>query len=111
MNNQVREHDRYQYHNTLHDSSMPNIEFFHKQGITTSSHPTDWFNCFLPLKNDLHDSVSLISIANITSWTNKKAYLMNGGEGGTEYSDFEPFTIEGVLRHFGLYMLNGIAPS
>mgnify|MGYP003326642903 FL=1 len=111
VRNQIRDKDKYQYHTKLHKSSMPNIEFFHKRGITTSSHPADWLNCFLPLKNDVHDSVSLISIADITSWTNKKAFLMNAGQGGTEYKDFEPFAIEEMLRHFGLYMLNGIAPS
>ena len=47
----------------------------------------------------------------ITSWTNKKAYLYNAGEGGTNYEYFQKFSVEEVMRHFGLYMLNGVSPS
>ena len=98
------------YRNAPHTNTLPNVDFFHRRGINTDSHPADWYNCFFPIKRIPSDEVSAVSIAEITSWTNKKALLDNAGAGG-RYRRFHPFSIKEIMRHFGLYMLNGVAPS
>ena len=37
--------------------------------------------------------------------------MYNAGEGGIQYNQFQEFSVEEIMRHFGVYMLNGISPS
>ena len=53
----------------------------------------------------------MVSIADLTTWSNKKAYLCNAGEGGTQYPDWTKFTVDEVMAFHGLYMHNGLSPS
>ena len=40
-----------------------------------------------------------------------KAMLSNEGSGGTIYKDFTPFTTFELMKHVGVYFLNGVSPS
>ena len=42
---------------------------------------------------------------------NLKAMLSNAGSGGTIYKDFTPFTTFELMKHVGLYFLDGVSPS
>ena len=50
------------------------------------------------------------TIGDWTFFTNLKAQLSNAGKGGTIYTDFVPFTVEEMMKHIGVYILNGISP-
>ena len=39
-----------------------------------------------------------------------KATYNGAGKGGTIYKDFVDFTVEELMQHLGLYVLNGISP-
>ena len=43
-------------------------------------------------------------------WTNQKARYNGAGKGGVIYEDFTDFTIDEIMQHLGLYILNGINP-
>ena len=105
------EHGNYVYSILPHTETLPNIDLLHSKGINTESHAADWFDIFLPMKRSADDNVSEISMADINTWTNKKAGLYNAGQGGVQYPDYEDFNVEELMRHFGVYMLNGVAPS
>ena len=83
------------------DRTVPNIDFIKKHKLGFDSHPADWLDAFFPREktNNCH-----ISIHNLTSWTNMKAWLTKG-------SQIKNFEINEVMAHLGLYILNGIAPS
>ena len=53
----------------------------------------------------------VVTIADLTTWSNKKAYLCNAGEGGSQYANWKPFTVDEVMAFHGLYMHNGLLPS
>ena len=48
---------------------------------------------------------------NVLSWTNTKAHMQNAGLGGGKYPDFKNFTLDELLRYFGLYLFHGLSPS
>ena len=37
--------------------------------------------------------------------------LSNAGRGGEEYKHFQPFSVDEVMKHLAVYMLNGVSPS
>ena len=96
----------------IRDSSetVPNIPFLHQNGLNTESHPFEWFNLFMPIKRTRQMHPDMVSMADLTTWSNKKAYLCNAGEGGTQYSDWTKVTVDEVMAFHGLYMHNGLSP-
>ena len=80
-------------------------------GITPDSHPNEWYDVFVPRNLKRHGSEGLASIAYITYFTNKKAYLFNAGRGGTQYPNLTPFFVDEIMRHIGIYILNDLSPS
>ena len=101
----------YIYEDRTHTESLPNIEFIESHGINTTSHPADWFNVLMLRSTRRQDKNGVTSIADFTSFTNKKAYLYNAGSGGTQYPDFKEFSVDEIMQHLGVYILNGISPS
>ena len=79
----------YIYEERTHTESLPNLEFLESHGISTTSHPSDWFNVLMSLSTCRQDKNGVTSIADFTSFTNKKAYLYNAGSGGTQYPEFK----------------------
>ena len=63
----------YEYEERPHKESLPNLEFLMMHGITPDSHPAGWYNVFVPRNRKRQGSEGLPSIADITSFTNKKA--------------------------------------
>ena len=76
------EHGNYVYSVLPHTETLSNIDFLHSKGINTESYAADWFDIFLPMKRSADDNVSEISMADINTWTNKKAGLYNAEQGG-----------------------------
>ena len=37
--------------------------------------------------------------------------LSNAGEGGSIYCEYKPFTVFELMKHIGIYFLNGVSPS
>ena len=79
----------YIYEDRTHTESLPNLEFLESHVINTTSHPVDCFNVLMPRITRRQDKNGVTSIADFTSFTNKKAYLYNAGSGGTQYPDFK----------------------
>ena len=75
----------YIYEDRTHTESLPNLESLEIHGINTTSHPAYWYNVLMPRSTRRQDNNGVTSIADFTSFTNKKAYLYNAGSGGTQY--------------------------
>ena len=52
-----------------------------------------------------------LTMEEITSWTNMKAMLCNAGHGGSCYKHWTPFSVNEMMKHFAVYLLNGLNPS
>jgi len=65
----------------------------------------------LPEKRVPEQPNHLVSIADWTTFTNKKAMLANAGPGGIIYQDFKPLTPQEVKQFLALYILQGLSPS
>ena len=81
--------DDYIYEDRTHTESLPNLEFLESHGIDTISHPADWFNVLMTRGTRRQDNNGVTSIADFTSFTNKKEYLYNAGSGGIQYPEFK----------------------
>ena len=79
----------YIYEDRTHIELLPNLEFLESYGINTASHPADWYNVIMPRSTRRQYKNGVTSIADFTSFTNKKAYLYNVGSGGNQYPDFK----------------------
>ena len=94
--------------------TVPNIEWCKEFELDLKSHPAEWFGAFLPIRNKRGMTNAYASNAftmeNVLSWTNTKAQMQNAGLGG-KYKDFTNFTLAELLRHFGLYLFQGLSPS
>ena len=101
----------YIYEYRTHIESLPNLYFLEIRGINTTSHPGDWYNFLMPRIMCRQYKNGFTSIADFTSFTNKKAYLYNAGSGGTQYPDFKEFSVDEIIQHLGVYILNGLSPS
>ena len=66
---------------------------------------------FVPRNRKRRGSEGLPSIADITLFKNKKVYFFNAGRGGTQYPNFTPLSVDEIMRHIGIYMINGLCPS
>lgn len=96
------------------NETVPNIEWCKAHNLDVKSHPVEWFEAFLPIRNkrgvtNAYAS-NAFSMENVLSWTNTKAQMQNAGLGG-KYPDFKFFSIDELLRHFGLYLFQGLSPS
>ena len=101
----------YIYEDRTHTESLPNLEFLESHGINTASHPDDWYNVLMTRSTRRQDKNGVTSIADFTSFTNKKAYMYNVGSGGNQYPDFKEFSVDEIMQHLGVYILNGLSPS
>ncbi|KAL7562479.1 hypothetical protein ACA910_005453 [Epithemia clementina (nom. ined.)] len=94
----------------------PRAEWILEQGLSSASHPADWFDAFLPVYDG---TTRTPSHSNTPFWThrwtnylNMKASQMGAGVMGGIYPDFRPFTFDDIeKRHIGLYILQGLNPS
>ena len=103
--------DEYEYKEHPHKGSLPNLEFLMMNDITTNSHTDEWYDVFVPRNRKRKFSEGFTSISDTTLFTNKKVYLLNSGKGGTQYPKCTPLSVDEIMRHIGIYMLNGIFPS
>ena len=101
----------YEYEDRPHKESLPNLDFLMLHSITPYSHPAEWYNVPVPRNRKRQGSERLTSIVDITSFTNKKAYLFNAGRGSTQYPNFTPFSVDEIMKHISIYMINGLCPS
>ena len=84
------------------------MKFVRQHKLSRDSHPAHWFEAFLPIKNR---GVGMsYSMEHALSWTNLRAMMENGGLGG-KYKDFKHFTLHELMKHIGLYLLQGLSPS
>ena len=37
--------------------------------------------------------------------------MYNAGSGGIQYPDFKSFSVDEIMQHLGVYIINGIYPS
>ena len=65
----------------------------------------------MPRSTRRQDKNGVTSIADFTSFTNKKAYMYNAGSGGTQYPDFKEFSVDEIMQHLGAYIINVLSPS
>ena len=100
---------------TLQDvkQSVPNMEFIKKHRLSYKLEPFKWFDAFILFKKSRSEASQDGSwtIGEWTRNTNLKAMLFNAGPGGTIYKNFTPFTTFKLMKHAGLYFLNGVRPS
>ena len=75
------------------------------------SHPTDWFDAFMPRRGKRQHNKKIVTLETLTEWTNKKAYFCNAGSDGSRYKLWEPFTLKEIMQWIGLFMHNGLCPS
>ena len=71
----------YIYEDRTHTESLPNLEISEIHSISTTSHPADWSNVLMPRSTRRQVKNGVTSIADFTSFTNKKEYLYNAGSG------------------------------
>ena len=90
-----------------------NPDFIARNGLTISSHPADFVAAFLPLNRNKYSNrhQQQPSFVLFTKWTNMKAMLAGAGSGGVLYPTWQPFAVEEIRSHLGLYILNGLSPS
>ena len=88
------------------EDTVPNIKYLHDNDINLESHPAEWFNLLFPRKRKKN---SKCSVEDITSWTNLKISI--AARSGGMYSDCMDFSAEEIMKHLGLYVLNGLSPS
>ena len=91
-----------------HNITEVKMKFVRQHKLSRDSHPAHWFQAFLPIKNR---GVGMsYSMEHALSWTNLRAMMENGGLGG-KYKDFKHFTLHELMKHIGLYLLQGLSPS
>jgi len=91
-----------------HTKTTVNIDFIGNNNLHLLSHPAHWFQAFLPLRDT--GIQNCFSMEKVLSWTNLRALIDNASLGG-KYKDFTQFTLEELMRHVGLYLLQGLSPS
>ena len=105
------------------DSWWTKLRFLKRYGLTSSSHPMDWFTSLMPMTPDdnKEDAVAAnvkgnnttkFAVSNWMAYSNTKAILCNAFKPGSIYSGkFKPFSTKDVMQMIGIYILDGIAPS
>ena len=91
-----------------HSKTTVNMNFIRKHNLTLNSHPALWFEAFLPIRDT--GLTHSFSMEKVLSWTNLRALIDNASLGG-KYKDFTNFTLDEIMRHVGLYLLQGLSPS
>lgn len=89
------------------NDTVPKLDFLQRNKLDEHSHPVDWFESFVPVRNkDRSDPKRRkFSIENMLSWSNTKAAMENAGLGG-RYKDFCSFTMDEFKQHIGIYLFN-----
>jgi len=85
-----------------------NIAFIRNNNLNLYSHPAHWFQAFLPIRDT--GLTNCFSMEKVLPWTNLRALIDNANLGG-KYKDFTKFTLDEIMRHIGLYLLQGLSPS
>ena len=97
-----------QYHEKKIMETTIKMEFVRKHNLSLDSLPSEWFECFVPQKNNNNNDI--FSIEKMNTWTNTRAMMENASLGG-KYSDFVPFSVSEIKKHIGLYLLQALSPS
>ena len=63
------------YEYCTHIELLLDLDCLESHGINTTSHPDDWQNVLMTLSKRRQDKNGVMSIVDLTSFTNKKAYL------------------------------------
>jgi hypothetical protein len=90
------------------DDTVPNVTFLQKNNIDEHSHPAEWVNLFIPWKKD-NKNEALLDMETIANHTNMKIACSTASIRRSKA--VKPFTVDEVMKHFGLFMLNGLNPS
>ena len=109
----VDRNDRVMYEVREHTDTIPNIDFCEEHGLNLDTHPAKWFEAFLPIKNLRRGGgagMLPFSMESCLSWTNTKARMLNAGLGG-KYNDYVDFTLDELMQHTALYLVQGLSPS
>ena len=102
---------KYVYEMRNCEDTVPSIDWCIKHNLTTDSHPTLWFDVFMPIGGKRKDLPQVLSVSQLKTWTNTKAVLYNAGYGVVQYPSFEAFLLEDTMQHIGFYMQNGLSHS
>ena len=93
---------KYVYEMQNCEDTLPNIDWCIKHNLTPDSHPSCWFDAFIPIKKKRQYFTQVVSVSQLTTWTNTKAAIYNAGDGGLQYPSFEAFLVEDILQHIGV---------
>ena len=88
--------------------TIPNFAFLEKNNIDEKSHPAEWVNLFMPWKKDKKNE-GVMDMETIANHTNMRIACSTAAIRRSK--QVKPFTVDEVMRHFGLFMLNGLNPS
>ena len=90
------------------NETLTNVYFLEKNGIDHNSKPVESVDIFIPWKKD-NNNKGLFDIDIITDHTNIRITCITKSH--RRRKPIKPFSIDEVIRYFGLYMLNGLNPS
>ena len=90
------------------NETLPNVYFLEKKGIDHNSKPVEWVDIFIPWKKD-NNNEGLLDIETIADHTNMRITCITASH--RRRKPIKPFSIDEVIRYFGLYMLNGLNSS
>ena len=90
------------------NGTLPNVYFLENNGVDHNSNPVQWANIFIQWKKD-KDNKGLIDIETIAYHTNMRIKCSTASH--CRIKPIKPFSIDEVMIHFGLYILNGLNPS
>jgi hypothetical protein len=89
------------------EQTLPNVDFLEKNGIDHTSHPAEWVNLFIPWMKDRNND-AMMDLMTIANRTNMRIMASTGSQARKH---IKAFTTDEVMKHFGVYMLNGLNPS
>ncbi len=99
------------------------MDFLKCYHLNETHHRMDWFVAFMPQTPDNNnedpalaiikgDRTTKLAISDWTAYLNAKAMLNNAGQKGHIFANkCKPFTNADIFQMFGLYIIDGIAPS
>ena len=65
--------------------TVPNIDALHARGIPIDYHPCELFTLFVPIYKKIQENHNVVTVEDVTTWTNKEPYLSNFGTGCSQY--------------------------
>jgi len=104
-------HGHRQFQTTARKKGMIDPAVKKKYQLNEHSRPEEFVEMLLPRKPNKIGNTEHISFSQIAHWTDLKATHANAGKGGVYYQDYEPFDVDEIKQHFGLYIINGLVPS